>query len=280
MRYDNYMVLEMLPLAYQYSFVFLFGLIIGSFLNVVIYRLHTGKSLQGHSHCLSCGTTLRAYELVPLVSYLLLRGRCRSCGCYIPVRYFVVELCTGLLFLLSFVFASSLSEMLLWWVVMSLFVVITVYDVRHYIIPDSMTALLTLIGIFWYGFLLYTGTPWITVGEAFLAALAGSGFFFLLWFISKGAWLGFGDVKLAFPLALLVGPGLVFSMIVYSFWAGAAISLLLIGFGRLMRGQVRLGKWTQRLTIKSVVPFAPFMILGCLIVLFTRYNVLSLFSSF
>ncbi len=270
----------MLPLWYQYTFATVFGLIIGSFLNVLIYRFHTGKSLQGHSHCLSCGTTLRAYELIPLLSYVVLRGRCRSCGCHIPARYFVVELLTGGLFLFSYVLASSLAELVYLWTVMAVFVVITVYDIRHYIIPDSLTALLTLLALGWYGVQLYGGADWTSVGEAFLAALLGTGFFFLLWFISKGAWIGFGDVKLALPLGLIAGPSFVFSMVVYSFWVGAAISLLLVGLSKLVRGQVRLGKLFGRLTIKSVVPFAPFMIAGCLIVLFTRYNVLSLFSSF
>jgi leader peptidase (prepilin peptidase)/N-methyltransferase len=176
--------------------------------------------------------------------------------------------------------ARDIYELVFLFIAMSLLVVITVYDMRHYIIPDGLTIALTLTTLLWYAILVYQGTEWIVIGESVLAALAGTGFFFLLWFISKGAWLGFGDVKLAFPLGLIAGPTLVFSMIVYSFWVGAAISLLLIGLGKLVRGQVRLRKWFPSLTIKSVVPFAPFMIAGCLIVLFTSYNVLSLFSFF
>lgn len=274
------MVTDILPLWQQYTFVAIFGLIIGSFLNVYIYRLNTGKSLSGHSHCLSCGTGLKPYELIPLVSYLFLRGRCRTCGCHIPVRYFIVELLTSVLFLLSYQLASTTYELLFLWLVMAVLVVITVYDIRHYIIPDSLTGVLTIFALLWYVLQFYAGTDWMSVWVAILAALAGSGFFFLLWFVSKGAWLGFGDVKLAFPLGLIAGPSLVFSMVVYSFWVGAAVSLLLIGIGKLVRGQVHLHKWFGSLTIKSVVPFAPFMIAGCLIVLFTHSNVLSLFLSF
>ncbi len=274
------MFIEMLPLWYQWMFVLVFGLIIGSFLNVVIYRLHTGKSLNGHSHCLSCGSGLKAYELIPLISYLFLRGRCRSCGCYIPVRYFLVELCTAILFFISYQIASDVYELVFLWATMALLVLITVYDIRHYIVPDMLTALLTLSAILWYGSLLLRGADWVAVAEAIVAALLGSGFFFLLWFVSKGAWLGFGDVKLAFPLGLIAGPAMVFSMVVYSFWVGAIVSLLLIGIGKYVRGQIRLRKWFPSLTIKSVVPFAPFMIAGCLIVLFTHFNVLSLFSTF
>ena len=117
--YDMSMSIEIVPLWYQYTFVIAFGLIIGSFLNVYIYRFHTGKSLNGHSHCLSCGTGLKASDLVPLVSYLLLRGRCRTCGCYIPVRYFIVEFCTAVLFILSYLLATDIYELIFLFVVMA-----------------------------------------------------------------------------------------------------------------------------------------------------------------
>jgi prepilin signal peptidase PulO-like enzyme (type II secretory pathway) len=276
-RYDRGMLVDF-PLWYQYAFVGVFGLIIGSFLNVFIYRFHTGKSLNGRSHCLSCGTGLSVLELIPLVSYLGQRGRCRTCGSYIPVRYLVVEVLTASLFVLSFLVASDIPELILFLVVSSVMVLILVYDIRHLIIPDSLTVTLTIIAALWYGFLFYEGVPIFSLLVGVGAALGGAGFFYLLWFVSKGQWLGFGDVKLAIPLGLLVGPNLVFSMVVFSFWVGAIISLALIGIQSLQRGKLRLQNRGGRLTMKSVVPFAPFMILGCLIVLFTKLNVLSLFS--
>ena len=93
--------LTTLPFSVLTLYAFVFGVIIGSFLNVYIYRFHTGKSLSGHSHCLSCGTPLKPYELIPLLSYVFLRGRCRTCGCKIPARYFLVELTAGLLVISS-----------------------------------------------------------------------------------------------------------------------------------------------------------------------------------
>jgi prepilin signal peptidase PulO-like enzyme (type II secretory pathway) len=190
----------------------------------------------------------------------------------------LVELLTTILFVSSFAIAVSLPELGYLLVTVSILVVIVVYDIRHYIIPDILTGLLLVTSLLWYGFMLFTGTPWLSVGEAVFAALAGTGFFYLLWFVSKGAWLGFGDVKLAFPLGLVVGPSLVFSMIVYSFWIGAAVSLCFMLVAKIVRGQVRLRMYLPQLTIKSVVPFAPFMVAGCLLALFTRYNVLLLFS--
>ena len=273
------MLFELLPLWYQYTFVGVLGLIIGSFLNVYIYRLNTGKSLAGHSHCMSCGTGLRPYELVPLLSYLFLRGRCRTCGCYIPIRYFFVELCTGVFFLLAYYVAGSLIEFLYLAALLSVLIVITVYDVRHFIIPDKLTMSLAVLVIAWQGYVLYLGGTWQAFGIAVGAAALGASFFYFLWLVSDGRWIGFGDVKLAFPLGVMVGPTLVFSMIVLSFWIGAFISLLIIGCAKLIRGQVRLQNRIFRLTIKSVVPFAPFLVAGSLLVLFTHINVLSFFST-
>ncbi|MCA9362246.1 prepilin peptidase, partial [Candidatus Kaiserbacteria bacterium] len=132
-----------------------FGVIIGSFLNVYIYRFHTGKSLAGHSHCLSCGTPLRWFELFPILSYMILRGRCRTCGCRIPSRYFLVELATGVLFALTLTLTLDLAAILLWWFIFSVLVVILVYDLYHYIIPDRLvivltTAALLLLGYQWW----------------------------------------------------------------------------------------------------------------------------------
>jgi leader peptidase (prepilin peptidase) / N-methyltransferase len=273
------MLFEVLPLAYQYFFAAVFGLIIGSFLNVYIYRLHTGKSLAGHSHCMSCGTGLRPYELIPLLSYLFLRGRCRTCGCYIPIRYFIVELLTGMLFLAAYTIASSLPELVYLWSLLSILVVITIYDIRHFIIPDRLTLALVLVTLAWQARLLYLGGTLYGLGVTLGAALLGAGFFYLLWFVSNGRWIGFGDVKLAFPLGMMVGPLAVFSMIVFSFWIGAGVSLALIGTAKLIGGQFRLRNRIFSLTIKSVVPFAPFLVAGSLLTLFTQINVLSFFST-
>lgn len=270
--------------------VFVFGAIIGSFLNVVSYRFHTGKSLGGHSHCLSCATPLQWYELFPLFSYLALRGHCRSCGCYIPARYFWVELTTGALFVAGFwsvlngsggEYAINSWSLGLLWVALSIMVVIVVYDLYHFIIPDALVAWLTLVVV---GKAIAELITLPTISATLLiswlgTALLGSGFFLFLWLISKGTWLGFGDVKLAFPLGLLVGAERVFSLVVLSFWIGATVSLLLIALQRLTRGKPPLHLLTGSLTIKSAVPFAPFLVASALVIIFTDFNVLSLFSS-
>lgn len=258
---------------------FTFGIIIGSFLNVYIYRFHTGKSLAGHSHCLSCGTQLRWYELFPLFSYVSLLGKCRTCGCRITPRYFLVELSTGLLFALSLTITLNPAMILLLWSIVSILVVITVYDLYHFIIPDTLTFALSVasVALLAYKFFL-SGFTQPQLLWTFGASLLGSLFFFILWFVSKGKWLGFGDVKLAFPLGVLVGPELVFSFVVLSFWVGAVISLGILGWGSLKRGKAHLHLPSRALTMKSAVPFAPFLVASCLIILFTHFNVLELFS--
>jgi prepilin signal peptidase PulO-like enzyme (type II secretory pathway) len=157
-------------------------------------------------------------------------------------------------------------------------VVVFVYDVRHYIIPDILTAFVLFITIFLTAPRSLEAELWLSYGIDVVAAILGALFLFSLWFVSKGTWLGFGDVKLAVPLGLLVGASLVFSFIVVSFWVGAIVSLVLIGTARLARGQLRLPFLPRGLTIKSVVPFAPFLISGALIVYFTAFDVLNIFS--
>jgi len=269
----------LLPAWSLYLVVLLFGVIIGSFLNVYIYRFHTGKSLNGSSHCLSCAKPLCWYELFPLLSYLGLRGRCRGCGCRIPVRYFVVELFTGMLFVLGASVASGLIEFVWLLGMLIVLLLITVYDYYHYIIPDEFSIALMVLMTSWLSWQWWNGvlSPvdllW-TVG----GALAAAAFFFALWAVSRGAWLGFGDVKLAIPLGLWVGPMGVFSFVVGSFWVGAIISIFILCWHRFERGQKRLQLSSQTLTMKSAVPFAPFMILGAALVYFLQFDALSLFS--
>jgi len=273
--------LTLLPAEVIYACIFLLGIIIGSFLNVYLYRFHTGRSINGNSHCLSCAKPLAWYELFPLVSYLALRGRCRGCGCCIPARYFIVEAITGGLFVLAALWATSVLEF--GWLVAVLIVLllITIYDYYHFIIPDEFTIALTALVGGWLGFQWWLGlvTP-IELLTIAGASLAGAGFYYGLWAVSRGAWLGFGDVKLAIPLGLWVGPLGVFSFVVGSFWVGALISIGILAWHRFERGQKRLQLSSQTLTMKSAVPFAPFMIIGAGLVYFLHLDVLSFFSFF
>lgn len=239
----------------------LLGLIIGSFLNVVLYRFHTGKSINGSSHCLSCHIQLRWFELVPLFSYVVLRGRCRTCRSYIPPRYFVVELLTGVAFWFAATAVTSLILQILTALFLSVLILVVVYDLAHTIIPDEFVLALMLLACVRWGYELYLGATMATLGWAFLAGLAAAGPFIFLWVISYGRWIGLGDAKLAFPLGMWIGIYGVVSLVMLAFWIGAGISVCLIGVQSVLkRGQFDLRITGRALTMKSEIPFAPFLI--------------------
>lgn len=238
---------------------FILGLIIGSFLNVVILRLNTNKSFGGRSGCMSCSHQLSWYELIPVFSYLGLGGRCKKCKSKISIQYPLVELATGILFaglflkfqdifflnifvfVLSFVFYAFAS---------SLLVVISAYDLRHKIIPDSLVFILGVwgfVGLFFFSagmFYLHIPTLLEFCSGPLIAAP-----FALLWFVSSGRWMGFGDAKLALGLGWILGLSQALSGVVVAFWIGAIVGLLLVAFSR-------------KHGMKSELPFAPYLVLG------------------
>jgi prepilin signal peptidase PulO-like enzyme (type II secretory pathway) len=167
------------------------GLIIGSFLNVVILRMNTGKGLGGRSMCLSCNHTLHWYELIPVISFVIQKGRCRNCHSKISWQYPIVELVTAILFAGVFIRFLGPVHIILWLVLVSLGIVITVYDIRHRMIPVrpliafAVTAL--LLGFHLFG--------------AIVVALP----FLVLWFVSLGKWIGFGDIELMAAIGLALG---------------------------------------------------------------------------
>jgi len=245
--------------------VFLFGLIIGSFLNVAILRYHTGRGLSGRSLCFSCGKKLCWYELIPLASFICQKGRCRGCGSKISWQYPIVELATGLLFAL--VYWRVEGDILMsafYWLVACLLIFIVAYDWRHQIIPDQCAYLFILLGLI--KVLSLDGNLWGLAG-AFVTALP----LFLLWAVSRGKWLGFGDVKLALGIGLMLGIVGGLSALVLAFMIGA-----LIGVGLIVWGKTRLSRRAKSYTMKSEIPFAPFLVLGFWLVFIFSINVFSL----
>lgn len=256
--------------SFPHLTIFILGLIVGSFLNVVIYRYNTGRSVaRGRSRCLACSRDLHWFELVPVASFVALRGRCRRCLSGISWQYPLVELVTGLLFLLaSWQFGvgfDSWPVLGVYLVILSLLVVITVYDFRHKIIPDGLV----------YAFILFSTLPvlftrdGVMIFNHLIAGLTLFAFFFLLWSVSRGRWMGFGDAKLALGVGFLLGLTGGVSAIVFAFWFGALVSVCILIYGQLS-GRARFG-------LKSEVPFAPFIVLGLFLNLFFHLNVIALF---
>ena len=266
-------------------FFFILGIIIGSFLNVVTLRYNTGKSLSGRSGCLSCGAKLPARELIPLVSYCILRGRCAHCGCTISAQYPVVECLTGVLFATAFVtsFTGSIDVVYLVSLVtvlafISILIVIAVYDLRHTIIPERPVWLLALLACA----LLFVDVSTFSFTRPHITALIAGPLvavpLALLWLVSKGRLMGLGDAKLALGVGWFLGFSGAISALVISFWIGAGISLALLSVQKFVHRSslVRDGK---ELTMKSEVPFAPFLAGAALLVtLFNSDIVLFLYA--
>jgi leader peptidase (prepilin peptidase)/N-methyltransferase len=268
--------------------VFLFGTIIGSFLNVVIYRFNTGLSIAaGRSQCFSCGHALEWYELVPLFSFLIQGGKCRSCKSRISWQYPLVEFATGLLFVgivLAYppLTASYLALDVFYAVIWSILVVIVVYDFRHKIIPDSLGY--TFAGLsFIKLFIVITPLGFAFHAPSLLDLLAGPILFlpfFILWYVSGGRWMGLGDGKLALGIGWFLGIALGTSAIVIGFWSGALIGIALILLQRFGRKSVfhRMALFLgigERI-MKSEIPFAPFLIFGVLLVFLFHIDVTGL----
>lgn len=260
-------------------FVFVLGLMAGSFLNAVIYRLEVREGLRrvsqnrekahltafrGRSFCPHCGHQLSWQDLVPLLSFMLLRGKCRYCGKQISWQYPLVELATAFLFASLFSLSVeklvSLSypqvlEIAYLWAVASLLIVIFVYDLKHFIIPDKILYPAILISSIWY--LVFSSAGWIPLYQILntaYSALGAAAFFFLIYAISKGKAMGFGDVKLALFMGLFLGWPNILVALTLAFFAGALVGLLLIA--------------AQKKTLKSEVPFGPFLIGGTFAALF------------
>jgi prepilin signal peptidase PulO-like enzyme (type II secretory pathway) len=293
-------------------YFFLLGLIVGSFLNVVILRYNTGKGIKGRSMCMSCKTQLTWRELVPVFSFLFQKGKCKTCKTKLNIQYPLVELSTGILFALNFYFwlqnATSYTHLFfsfaLTTCILALMVVIFVYDLKHKIIPDlfSFTAWgLSIVFVVGMGFIASnnvipaeagiqsygswipasagmttlwagmtnTGVGMTTPGAVMINILAGLFFYFIIWAIwklSKGRLIGLGDAKLLLTIGTVLGFVYGLSAIFISVWIGTlyAMYLLLKHY---------LDKRGKHITMKTEIPFGPFLIIGFLIVYFTHIDV-------
>ena len=252
--------------------VFGLGLIIGSFLNVVILRLNTGRSLaKGRSQCARCSKTLHWYELVPVFSFLGLRGKCKACKEPISFQYPIVELLTGLVFTVIYtkiilthgLSAFGIVTFLISIIIASLLIIIFAYDLRHKIIPSKIVIpfiIISLGTVFWRYF---TVSPFMLASDLIAGPLMAAPFFFM-WLLSKGKAMGFGDVRLSLGMGWFVGVSGSLIVFFLSFWIGAVVGLFLIA--------------SSKLRMKSEVPFAPFMIIAFFIVTIFGISISSLFN--
>ena len=226
------------------------GVVLGSFLNVVAYRLPRGESLSHpRSRCPGCETPIRPYDNVPILSWLLLRGRCRTCGISISARYPLVEAATGALCALVVVAEGADEDALLGLALVLLLVPVALIDLDHRIIPNK----LMLVGAVVAPAILLATAPDDLLEHA-LAALAAGGFF-LLAALAYPRGMGMGDVKLAAVLGLFLGRAVGPAIFV------ALITGTLVGAAVIAHKGAREGR-------KTAVPFGPFLALGGVVALF------------
>jgi len=258
--------------------IFLLGLCVGSFVNVLIYRTLNGMSpYKGRSLCDKCRRQLSWYENIPVVSYVVLGGKCRTCKKKIDWSYPVVEFVTGLLFLwwgtlgLAFFKLSSFPHLyvqpVFWLVVGIILVVIFFADLLHMIIPDVALGSLIILTVAYRLYLVHSGV--MQLNDLWLALFSGvvvSIAFLCLFLVTKGRGLGFGDVKFVFMMGLLLGFPKIVVGIFMAFLLGGMMGILLLG--------LRLKKMGQK------VPFGPFLIGGLLIALVWGNGIWSWYMQF
>ncbi|MBU5677587.1 prepilin peptidase [Alkaliphilus sp. MSJ-5] len=236
----------------------LLGTIIGSFLNVCIYRIPLKESIAfPPSHCSKCNTSLRALDLVPVCSFLFIKGKCRYCGEKISYQYPLIELLNGLLYLWVYLKFGLTLEFLAYSILCSILIVVGIIDYYHQVIPDT-------INIFGFvcGFIFHTinFSSLLNFLQYLFGFLVGGGFLLLIAVVTKGA-MGGGDIKLMAMLGFWLGWKFTLLNLFQSFILGGFISIILI-----------LLKFKD---VKDMIPFGPFIVLATLITLFYGNDIIS-----
>ncbi|MDP2638087.1 MAG: prepilin peptidase [Candidatus Levybacteria bacterium] len=257
----------------EFIFIFVIGVFVGSFLNVLADRLPRNESpIKGRSHCEKCKKTLKWFDLIPLLSFILLKGKCRYCHTRLSPYYLIVELTTGILFAFTAFFVLNGSQFLIsnfkflinfqflnfqmlasltyYLFIMSCLIVIFFADLKYGIIPDKIVFPAIFVSFLY----LILNTNYLILPNLFSAV--GACLFFLLLFLgTKGRGMGFGDVKFAFLMGLILGfPGIVISLYV-AFLTGAIAGCILI-------------LWRKKRIFGTAIPFGPFLVIGTLVSIF------------
>ena len=225
-----------MPIFYNVTSL-LYGLIIGSFLNVVIYRLprEEKKSLLPRSTCPACGHKIAWYENIPVLSYLFLQGKCSSCKTKISLRYPIIELITGIFFMLNAPISMDFAALYLFIfkiIVFCLFLCMFMIDLDFQIIPDSLNLILALVFLFYQ---LRLGNWQFSLIGGLIGFIFPLGFTYLFYKLRGIVGLGGGDIKLFGALGLMLGPQMIIYNIFFSCFLGAIIGLILIALKRITK---------------------------------------------
>lgn len=255
------------------------GIVVGSFLNCLIWRLHKKQTIMGRSYCPQCQRQIIWYDNIPLLSFLFLKGKCRHCQIRISWQYPIVELVTGLLFALAWYFNFGLIDptqlltlnfelltTLRDWFLISVMIVVFIYDLRWYLILDIVTLPSALI-IFILNVVIYNfqcnqysscASQW---SGLVISGIIGGSFFLIQFLISRGRWIGGGDIRLGLLMGLALGWPYILLALFIAYISGSVVGLSLIGFGKKSWG--------------SKVPFGVFLSSATIATLFLGERILS-----
>jgi prepilin signal peptidase PulO-like enzyme (type II secretory pathway) len=235
-------------------FAAVIGLIYGSFLNMLLWRLPEKASIGGRSHCRSCHHILAWYDLIPVLSYIVLRGRCRSCKNKIHIRYPIVEATVALVISFFFYFNPFTLSLEFFLAIAGILILISLFffDLFYFILPDVI--MIPALGIYAIFDIAHTTDPLLY----FITALLGTSFFGILYLASSGSKMGFGDVKLAALIGLMLGYPLGFFGFVLGIWLGALVSIVLL--------------ISRKASLKDPLPLGSFLAIATLIVIIFKYE--------
>ncbi|ANU23595.1 prepilin peptidase [Planococcus donghaensis] len=242
-------------------FIGVFGLVFGSFFNVVGLRVPKKESIAyPPSHCTNCDRRLTALDLVPVFSYLFLRGKCRTCSSSIHWVYPLMEAITGILFVASYLVFGLTPELIVAILFVSLLVIITVSDIAYMLIPDKVLLpfAVVLLGL---RFVIPLDPWW----NSLLGAVVGFSLLFLIAIVSKGG-MGGGDIKLFFVIGLVLGLGGTLMTLFFASFIGAVVGII----------QLRVTKKGR----KSPIPFGPSIAAAAIIVYFWGEGILTWYMNF
>lgn len=243
--------------------IFLYGLIIGSFLNVLIYRIPKGENIAWPgSHCPACSHSLSWKDNIPLFSYLSLRGKCRYCGAAIPARYPLVEALNTLIYIIVYINFGFGANFVFYALVCSVLLAVVFIDLKEMIIPDSLVVCILVLSVIHkaVGYFAY-GLPFGLLDSA-LGLLIAGGLFLIIVLVSRGG-MGGGDVTLIAVLGFILGVKYILLNIFLSFVLGAIISIILLA--------------AKIKTRKDPIPFGPFIVLGFFITVLWGQDIINLY---
>ncbi len=245
----------------ELAFTGLMGAMFGSFLNVVAYRLPRHESIVwGASHCTSCATPVKPYDNIPIISWLLLRGRCRNCSAVISPRYPLVEAATAALCVGAVLAGGSVASIALNVTLILIVLPAALIDLEYRIIPNKLTALGAIAAI-------AIGTALDPGGEpVHLIAGAAAGGFLLLAALAYNGGMGMGDVKLAAVIGLMLGKSVIPAILIALF-AGVLLGIFVIARKGTSEGR------------KTAVPFGPFLALGAIVAIFAGAPLLDWYTT-